>query len=575
VTSRGEVRCLDTEGFHDGEDDGPEKAGLARIFDLRKSEDPAADKVAPAIAELNHGKLPAALREGCAGRGVEFPDEVDITIDEEGKHWTVVAKIGEARRHFTLMIAGTRLSVFKQVTPEDRNEADVVWKFDMMKELGVSQHNLATCGPTIWGDVLFICTSNGLDESHINLPAPEAPSFMAMNKNTGEVLWTDNSPGENILHGQWSCPVVGVFKGVPQVMFPGGDGWLYSFRADRWKHGKPELLWKFDANPKESKWILGGRGTRNNLVAVPVIYDRLVYVVVGQDPEHGEGDGHLWCIDPTRRGDVSPELVVDADGERVPHRRLQAAAEWERIRYSGAPVWDGLDEGKVSESLRGEFLRGGVALPKGYGLETVIAGRQWIITTNIGGVEEQFKVRGYTYRNRDQQRHSMTIERRTSETVKPNPNSAVVWHYDKFDFDGDGEFDFYEEMHRSIGSPTIKNDLLVISDFSGLVHCLNAKTGIPHWTCDLLAACWGTPLIVEDKVYVGDEDGDVAIFDLTPDPSNFTQEDPDGLVPLHEINMDNSLCTTPIVVNNVLYIANRTHLFAIEESVKPRAADAE
>ena len=396
VTNRGEVRCLDTEGFYDGQNDGP------------------------------------------------YQDEAETANDE----------------------------------------ADVVWVFDMMAELGVSQHNMATCAPTLWGDVLFICTSNGVDDRHINIPAPEAPSFMAMDKKTGKVLWTDNSPGKNILHGQWSCPVVGLLDGVPQVIFPGGDGWLYSFRADRWKDGKPELLWKFDCNPKRSKWEPSGRGTRNSIIAVPTIYDGLVYVAVGQDPEHGEGDGHLWCIDPTKRGDVSEELAVGADGKSIPHRRLLA-----------------VDETKGERAI-------------------------------------------------------------------PNPNSSAVWHYSQFDHNGNGEIDdFVETFHRTIGSPAIKNDLLFIADFSGLAHCLNAKTGVPYWTCDLLAACWGTPLIVEDKVYIGDEDGDIAILRLSPDPSlSIIQEEgsDEGLLsPIHEINMGNFVHTMPIVANNVLYIATRSHLFAI------------
>ena len=65
----------------------------------------------------------------------------------------------------------------------------------MMKELGVSQHNMCSCSLTGAGDLLFVCTSNGVDEEHINIPAPDAPSFFAMDKNTGKVLWTDNSPG--------------------------------------------------------------------------------------------------------------------------------------------------------------------------------------------------------------------------------------------------------------------------------------------------------------------------------------------------------------------------------------------
>ena len=385
VTSRGEVLCCDTEGFHDGQNNGP------------------------------------------------FKDE------------KVVAK----------------------------DEADVIWSFNMMKELGVSQHNMCSCSVTSFGEFLLVNTSNGLDESHINLPAPNAPSFICMNKNTGQVYWTDASPGTNILHGQWSSPTVAELGGVPQVIFAGGDGWIYSFQCDEGKDGVPNLLWKFDANPKTSKWILGGRGTRNNIIATPVIYDGKVYAAVGQDPEHGEGEGHLWCIDPTKRGDVSPQLAVNVNDRQkvIPHKRLQAVVE---------------EDGEVAVD---------------------------------------------------------------------NPNSAVIWHYSKYDQNGDGEFDFEEEMHRSCGTVAIKNGLLYISDFSGLFHCLDAKTGKVHWTYDMLAAAWGSPLIVGDKVYIGDEDGDVCVFDLS-------SEKPDE--PIAEINMGNSVYSTPIVANNVLYIANKTHLFAIQ-----------
>ena len=384
VTSRGEVVCLDTQGFRDGKNDGP------------------------------------------------FTTET--------------------------------------VTTED--EADVIWKYDMMKELGISQHNMCSCSVTSWGDLLFVNTSNGLDESHINLPAPDAPSFICMDKSTGKVHWTSSAPGKNILHGQWSSPTAAELGGVPQVIFGGGDGWVYSYKCDEGKDGKPELLWKFDANPKESKWILGGRGTRNNIIATPVVWNEKVYVAVGQDPEHGEGVGHLWCIDPTKRDDVSPQLAfaVSDRSKTLSHRRIQA------------------------------------------------------------------------------------VEPEKGEVATDNPNSAVIWHYDRTDQNGDGEFDFEEIMHRSCGTVAIKDGLLFISDFSGLFHCLDAQTGQVHWTYDMLAAAWGSPLIVDDKVYIGDEDGDVSIFNLTAEPHE----------PIAEVNMGNSVYSTPIVANGVLYISNKTHLFAIE-----------
>ncbi|MEX2288000.1 MAG: PQQ-binding-like beta-propeller repeat protein [Planctomycetaceae bacterium] len=391
VTSRGEVVCFDTEGFRDGENDGP------------------------FTAEAN----------------------------------------------------------------DNKDEADVVWRFDMMGELGTSQHNMCSCSITGTGDVLFVNTANGVDESHIKLPAPNAPSFFAINRNTGKVLWTDNSPGENIMHGQWSSPAYAVIGEVPQVLFAGGDGWLYSFDARGDGKGHSAMLWKFDCNPKNTKWVLGGRGTRNEPIATPVIYDGLVYIAVGQDPEHGEGPGRLWCIDPNKRGDVSSELAVDSKGQIVPPRRL-----------------DGVDPD-------------------------------------------------------------------AGEKAVPNPNSALVWKFEKTGAN------FDQQMHRTLGTVAIKDDILYIADLSGLFHCLDAKTGAQYWTYDMLAACWGTPLIVDGKVFIGDEDGDMAIFKHSKDPQVALKDVNGEMKPAFgDIFMGSAVYSTPIVANDVLFIANRTNLYAIAPSAK-------
>lgn len=488
VTSRGEVRCLDVEGFYDGEDDGrPEKEEPARLFDVMRPDDPALDKVSGYQADLDKGKLPADLLPRFAAAGMPLPDgQVAVKVDDKAKgaakRWTFQAKVNGKDRDFAMVLAGSRLSVFKTITPDDKEEADVIWVYDMMKQLKTSQHNMCSCSVTALGDILFVNTSNGVDESHIVIPAPDAPSFVAMDKNTGKVYWTDNSPGRNILHGQWSSPTVAVIGGVPQVMFGGGDGWLYSFKADKGKDGKPELLWKFDINPKDSVLILGGRGTRNDIISTPVVYDDKVYFCTGQDPEHGEGVGILWCIDPSKRGDISEELAVNrADPKKpIPVKREQA------------------------------------------------------------------------------------VVKEAGDMAIANPNSGVVWKYSTNDINGDKKLDFEEQFHRSISTVAIKNDLLFVPDFSGLFHCVDAKTGKVYWKYDMLAAAWGSAMIVGDKVYVGDEDGDIAVFNLTKEKHD----------PLFEINMGNSVYSTPIVANNVLYIANKDHVFAIAEGAKPEAAKA-
>lgn len=373
----------------------------------------------------------------------------------------------------------------------DKTEADVVWVYDMMGKLGVSQHNMCSCSVTLAGDILLVNTSNGLDESHINLPAPNAASFIAMNRNSGEVLWTDKSPGSNILHGQWSSPAYGVFEGQPQVLFAGGDGWIYSFDPKGDGKGQPKLFWKFDCNPKSSKWILGGRGTRNNIIATPVIYDGMVYVAVGQDPEHGEGVGHLWCLNPNKRGDVSTAFAQDKDGKPLAHRRLQAVKE---------------EDG---------------------------------------------------------------------EKVVLNSDHAAIWHYSEVDSNGDGKLSFDETMHRSIGTVAIKDDVLFVSDFSGLFHCLDARKvdtskanpdgthpPVVYWKYDMFAAAWGSPLIVDGKVFIGDEDGDIAIFNHSSDPKVAMK---DGKKPIAEINMGNAVYSSPIVANDTLFIANKSSVFAIRQ----------
>ncbi len=218
-----------------------------------------------------------------------------------------------------------------------------------------------------------------------------------------------------------------------------------------------------------------------------------MFVAVGEDPEHGNGDGHLWCIDPTKRGDVSPQLAFNLSDLKhpIPPRREQAV-----------------------DSTRGEVAR-------------------------------------------------------------DNPNSAAIWHYAKSDVNGDGEIDDEETMHRTIGSVAIQDGLLLVADMTGIYHCLDAKTGQAHWTYDSMSQCWSSPLIVDGKVYFGNEQGDIAVFGLSADRSKAMKKLNDEWRPLNAFldsddnvavpNMGSSVYSTPVVADNVLYIASKSFLFAIAE----------
>jgi outer membrane protein assembly factor BamB len=399
-------------------------------------------------------------REKLADRHLDYPDQGMCSgpLVEGDRFWVVTNRCEVV----CLKTAGGKAK-----------QAEIVWLFDMLKEFGVTPNSMSACSPTAVGDLLFVNTSNGADVPKKKVPSPKAASFIALDKNSGKLLWADSSPGGNILEGQWSSPAAAVLGGVPQAIFPGGDGWVYSFRASPGVGGKPELLWKFDANRKKSVWKPDSSGDRNNLIATPVVHDGRVYVATGNEPGSGEGPGCLWCIDPTKRGDVSPELVVDKDGR------------------------------PISDAVRAS-------------------------------------------------RRICAIDASAGEKVQPNPNSAAVWGYTGFDANGDGKLDFEETMHRSASMAVVKDGLLVIADLSGVVHCLDAKTGKAHWTNDLMSQIWGSPCVADGKIYIGDQDGDVVVFEFSPKMNLLAKN-----------AMGGPVLSTPTVADGVLYISTSTRLFAV------------
>jgi outer membrane protein assembly factor BamB len=225
---------------------------------------------------------------------------------------------------------GIQTEKYKEATDED-----VIWEFDMIGQLNVFPHNMSACSPLIVGDIIYVVTANGVDESHITIPSPEAPSFIALDKKTGKLLWKSNAPGMNIMHGQWSNPVYAEIDGKRQIIFPGGDGWLYSFTPE-----KGELIWKFDCNPKDAKYELGGTGTKSDFIGTPVVYDNKVYVGIGQDPEHTSGIAAFYCIAPTKTGDISKTTITGRDNEGKPQGEKPNPNSCEVWRYGG------VEEGK-------------------------------------------------------------------------------------------------------------------------------------------------------------------------------------------------------------------------------------
>ena len=144
----------------------------------------------------------------------------------------------------------------------------------------------------------MVSTSNGQNEGHTRVPSPRAPSLIAVNKHSGEVVWRAIGAGEQVLHGQWSSPVAADVNGRIQVLFGGGDGWLRAYDA-----ASGHEVWRFDGNPKDARWLpRPGVLSRSSIIASPVFADGRVFIAMGQSPGHGNGPSFDSCDQSQRPG---------------------------------------------------------------------------------------------------------------------------------------------------------------------------------------------------------------------------------------------------------------------------------
>lgn len=322
-------------------------------------------------------------------------------------------------------------------------DADIIWVYDMRDELGVFPHNVASSSVLITDKYIYATTSNGQDWSHVNIPSPNAPSLIALHRETGKLAGEEASGiSKRLYHCNWSSPTMGKVDGNDVLFFGAGDGFLYGFDPEPVKDedGYDILreLFRVDGNPAEYK-MKDGKAIKyprydgpSELIATPVLYQDKIFVVTGQDPEHGTGVGALTAIN-----------VKGAKGDAT--------------------------------------------------------------------------------------------------------QSNIAWQYKK--------------IERSISTPSVKGDIVYAPDFTGFLHAVDANTGKAHWVYDTESNIWSSPLVVDGKIYLGNEDGILTVMKAGKEKKV-----------LEKIEFPAPLYASPIVANGVLYLGTQTHLYAIKAGAKPAAS---
>lgn len=200
-------------------------------------------------------------------------------------------------------------------------DADVVWLYDLVSQAGIHTHDQVHGSVLMDGDLLYVNSCNGVDNTHRKIRCPDAPSLVVLDKRTGKLVARDDQRiGPNIFHCQWSSPSMGVVNGKKLVFLGGDDGVCYAFEAlNRAPDVHPGLreevallknVWKFDCDPtapKEDvhKWVGNRRESPSVIMGMPVFYKNRIYVAAGGDPWWGKHTGVIKCIDASKRGDIT------------------------------------------------------------------------------------------------------------------------------------------------------------------------------------------------------------------------------------------------------------------------------
>lgn len=202
-----------------------------------------------------------------------------------------------------------------------QTDADILWVFDMVKDLGVRQHDSAHGSVLVDGDFLYVNTSNGLDDSHTEIHAPDAPSLIVLENSTGRLVARDDEHiGSNIFHSTWSAPALAKVNGKPQVFFCGGNGVVYAFEPlakapPTGEITKLKKLWQFDFDPTAPKedvhrYKSNREVSPSNIHGMPVFDGNRLYVAGGGDLWWGKNEAWLKCIDATGTGDVTKTALA-------------------------------------------------------------------------------------------------------------------------------------------------------------------------------------------------------------------------------------------------------------------------
>jgi hypothetical protein len=196
---------------------------------------------------------------------------------------------------------GPFLEESRHMTPEGEpplkagaTDADIIWCFDMRRELGAYTHDSANLSVLVHGPFLYVSTPNGVNYTHRHRPSPDTPGLIVLDKLTGKLIARDDTGiGKRVFHSTFSSPSLAEINGRAMVFYGGADGVCYAFEALNAAQRElylslrtPQTLreaWRFDCDPtapKENISQYQGNPSisPSSIIGMPVVDCRRIYI---------------------------------------------------------------------------------------------------------------------------------------------------------------------------------------------------------------------------------------------------------------------------------------------------------
>jgi len=207
----------------------------------------------------------------------------------------------------------------------DARNGDILWLFNLTEGAGIWSHDAAHSSILIRGNLLYLNTGTGVDNTHIHIRTPDAPNLVVLDKRTGRLVARDHEHiAPNIFHNTWSAPSSGEANGRPLIFLAAGNGIVYAFEpiqeppAPQESSGQPNTpalqfltrVWQFDFDPAAPKTNVHKYHSNrhegpSDFFGMPVFYRNRLYVAGGGDIWWGKNEAWLKCVDATRTGDIT------------------------------------------------------------------------------------------------------------------------------------------------------------------------------------------------------------------------------------------------------------------------------